>query len=521
MLPTAPQVEVIDENGKLVTTANASITLALGANPGGATLSGTTTAVAQNGIATFPGVILSAAGNGYSFTATSANTSTVASQAFNVAAPLLTLTLPTPSIAVGAAFTGTVAVSVAQTNPVVVSLSSSAPSVNVTPNVTIPAGQTSAVFSYTGESQGISTVMASASSFTPATAQVSAIASTPTTLRAAAAPHHLLMGAAADADEYGEQSPLIYDPQYAPTLGAQYSMLEPENAMKWNSIHPEQNTYNFEPGDALVTFAQSQQMAIRGHNLCWEQSNPDWLNTLAATGSQSAMSAALQSHIQTVVTHYASKVFAWDVVNEAVSDQSTGNGTQMKDSVWYNQPGIGQSGTGYVEQAFRWAHAADPNALLFYNDYGIEQPGTKFQAVLNMVTDFVRRGVPINGVGLQMHLSLTYQPTAAQISQNIQQLTALGLQVHITEMDVALPVNAAGVASATDLATEAELYQRVLTVCLQNPGCTAFQSWGFTDKHSWIPYLIANEGAGLPFDLNYQPKPAFNAMMSTLISFPN
>ena len=116
------------------------------------------------------------------------------------------------------------------------------------------------------------------------------------------------------------------------------------------------------------------------------------------------MSGVLQDHINTVVTHYKGQVFAWDVVNEAVSDSQTGTGTVMKDSIWYNQPGIGVTGTGYIEQALRWAHAADPNALLFYNDYNIEDPGAKFNAVYAMVKDFVTRGVPINGVGIQMHI---------------------------------------------------------------------------------------------------------------------
>src|SRR5205807_873953 len=116
------------------------------------------------------------------------------------------------------------------------------------------------------------------------------------------------------------------------------------------------------------------------------------------------------------------------VVNEAVSDSPTGTATDLRDSIWYNQPGIGLTGTGYIEQAFRWAHDADPNALLFYNDYSIEAPGRKFQAVYNMVKDFVSRGVPIHGVGLQMHLDTGGYPNSAGLAQNIQQLTALGLQ---------------------------------------------------------------------------------------------
>ncbi len=337
-----------------------------------------------------------------------------------------------------------------------------------------------------------------------------------TTLRQAGSERALLMGAAADADEFGQSNRLAI-PAYAATLGSQYSMLEAENAMKWNPIHPAQNSYNFEPGNKLVAFAQANQMQVRGHNLCWYSFNPAWVTNLAATATPATMSAVLQDHITTVVSHYKGQVFAWDVVNEAMAD---GGASACENSIWYNQPGIGLTGTGYIEQAFRWAHDADPNALLFYNDYSIESPGAKFTAVYNMVKDFVARGVPIHGVGLQMHLDANGSPSTAGLTQNIQMLTALGLQVHITEMDVRIPVDANGNASAANLQAEAQTYQRILTVCLQNPGCTAFQTWGFTDQYSWIPGSYPGFGAALPFDTNYQPKPAFSAMIDALQTTP-
>jgi endo-1,4-beta-xylanase len=338
-----------------------------------------------------------------------------------------------------------------------------------------------------------------------------------TTLRQAATERAILMGAAARADEYPSQhNPLLNESAYASTLAAQYSMLSPENAMKWTPVHPVHNTYNFEPADQLVAFAQAHGMQIRGHNLCWHMANPVWLTDFAKTASAPAMAQVLQDHITTVVTRYRGRVFAWDVVNEAVSNSANGVGTDMKDSIWNNQPGIGLTGTGYVEQAFRWAHAADPNALLFYNDYAIEAPGPKFQAVYNMVKDFVARGVPIHGVGLQMHIDTTGYPNSPGLTQNIQRLTALGLQVHITEMDVRLPEDANGNASTADLKAQGQAYQRILTICLQNPGCTAFQTWGFSDKHSWIPRYFPKFGAALPFDANYQAKPAFDAMLNAL-----
>ena len=380
--------------------------------------------------------------------------------------------------------------------------------------------------------------------------------SQPQTLRQAAAQRAVPAGAAADASENGCSGDLlITDSTYASTLAAQYNMLEPENAMKWGALHPRQGSYNaqscaltiqqctasvsacqkcaaalqqcaynFQPGDELVLFAQGNGMRVRGHNLVWDAYNPTWLNNLAATGTPAQMSAVLQEHISTVVSRYQGQVFAWDVVNEAVSDSAQpATGTLMKNSIWYNQPGIGLSGTGYVEQAFRWARAADANALLFYNDYGIEDDACasgsgKFQGVYNMVQDFVSRGVPINGVGFQMHIDTSGCPTASGLAAHIQKITALGLQIHITEMDVKIPVDASGNATAANLKAQADTYQRILTVCLQNPGCTAFETWGFTDKHSWLSGQA--KAAALPFDVNYQPKPAFSSLMTTFQTVP-
>jgi endo-1,4-beta-xylanase len=336
-----------------------------------------------------------------------------------------------------------------------------------------------------------------------------------TTLREAAAAQGLYIGAAASADEYGPPD-LLLNASYAGLLSTQYSELEPGNAMKWDVTQPTQTTYNFQPGDELVAFAQANNMRVRGHNLCWYQQFPSWLAPYAAGATAQEMSTLLQNHINAEVTHFKGEVFAWDVVNEAFNDPSGSAVPGLRDSIWYNQPGIGQTGTGYIEQALRWAHAADPNALLFYNDYNIEGPGPKFTAVYNMVQDFVQRGVPINGVGFEMHITTDGYPSAAGLAQNMQQLAALGIQVHITEMDVRLPVGSSGLASASDLQTQAQIYQSIMTVCLQQPNCTAFQMWGVSYNDSWIPSFFPGYGAALPFDFNYQPTPAFNALMAAM-----
>jgi endo-1,4-beta-xylanase len=194
-----------------------------------------------------------------------------------------------------------------------------------------------------------------------------------------------------------------------------------------------------------------------------------------------------------VVNHYRGQVFAWDVVNEGLDE----NG-RVKDSPWYNQPGIGLSDkpTAYIEQAFRWAHEADAQALLFYNEAEGEGLNHKSDAIYAMMTDFKSRGVPIDGVGLQMHVpQLDFDANA--VAANIARLAALGLQVHITELDVSLPVAPGGQPRLEALERQAAIYRDVTRVCLRNAGCKAVQTWGFTDKYSWIG-SHSHERAGQP-----------------------
>jgi endo-1,4-beta-xylanase len=286
--------------------------------------------------------------------------------------------------------------------------------------------------------------------------------------------------------------------------------------LKWWTLRPDAATFAFREGDEVVSFAQAHDMEVRGHCLVWDHNNPAWLAKGHFTPAQ--LSHLLQQHIGTVVKHYAGQVFAWDVINEALDE----NG-KLRDSPWYNQPGIGlaDKGTAYMEQAFRWAHEADPRALLFYNEAEGEGLGRKSDAIYAMVKDFKHRGVPIDGVGLQMHVSQLDLDTGA-IAANIAHLTALGLQVHITELDVSLPLDTDGQPSKNDLARQAEAYRGIVHACLQSPGCTAIQTWGFTDKYSWIgSHSHGARGAALPFDRSYKPKPAYNAMLEEIAASPH
>ncbi len=322
-------------------------------------------------------------------------------------------------------------------------------------------------------------------------------------LRQAAESSNVLVGTAVRPYLFSETA-------YTTTLASEFNMVEPEDAMKWPTLRPSADAFDFRDGDVVVRFAQAHDMKVRGHCLAWDHNNPDWLTQGHFTPAQ--MSKLLQEHISTVMKHYAGQVFAWDIINEALDE----NG-HLRDSPWYNQPGIGfaDKGAAYIEQVFRWAREADPHALLFYNEAEGEGLNQKSDAIYAMVKEFKQRGVPIDGVGLQMHISTLDLDTAA-IAANIARLTALGLQVHITELDVSLPLTG-GEVQEKDLARQAEVYRGVVRACLQSAGCTAIQTWGFTDKYSWIgSHSHGTRGAALPFDRDYKPKPAYDAWLAEL-----
>jgi endo-1,4-beta-xylanase len=335
-------------------------------------------------------------------------------------------------------------------------------------------------------------------------------AATPT-LRLAADHAGILIGAAA-------RPSLLQDAAYAETLSREFDMVEAEDAMKWWTIRPSPGKFNFSEGDKLVRFAQVHRMKVRGHCLVWDHNNPDWLAHGNFTPAQ--LSQILQEHITTVVKHYAGQVFAWDVVNEGFDEHG-----KVRDSIWYNQPGIGLAHAGkdaaYIEQAFRWAHESDPRALLFYNEGEAEELSVKSDAIYAMLRDFKKRGVPIDGVGLQMHIS-SLDPDLQSIAANMSRISALGLQIHITELDIPLPVKATGVWGGElmhpeDLDRQAQVYRRIVRICLDNPSCTALQTWGFTDKYSWIDsHSHGSQGWALPFDRTYEPKPAYTAIAEEL-----
>lgn len=296
-------------------------------------------------------------------------------------------------------------------------------------------------------------------------------------------------------------------PAYADTLAREYSMGVSENAMKWGLIHPAPNTYDFADADAEVAFAEAHGMTMRGHNLAWWNQNPAWLT--GGTFTHDQLVQILDDHINTVVGHYKGRIAEWDVVNEAVALDGS-----AQPNPWSN--GIGNP--AYIDQAFRTARAADPAAKLFYNDYAIEQPSQRFDAVYALVTGLVQRGVPIDGVGFQAHLGANTCDSSCVngMLTNMLALHRLGLQVSITELDVSVVLPP----TPASLTEQASMYAGVLKACLLAPNCHSFVTWGFTDAYSWIPSTLPGRGAALPFDESYQTKPAYDALAATLAKPP-
>lgn len=297
--------------------------------------------------------------------------------------------------------------------------------------------------------------------------------------------------------------PLRDDPSYRDVLAREFNILTPENAMKFEPLYPNRDRYNFVDADAVVAFAKANGMQVRGHTLVWHRRISRWLTEGNFTCDE--LMTILREHIHAVVGHFRGQIIAWDVVNEAVADDGSQGST-----FWLR--GIGPD---YIDLAFRWAHEADPQARLFYNDYGGEGLGRKSDAIYTLVQGLLQRGVPIHGVGLQMHIGLGSSPKPRDVAVSMNRLAALGLGVHITEMDVQIQ-NGTGTTEER-LAAQARIYGDMLRVCLSAQNCKAFVLWGVTDRYSWIPQFTGHPDAPLIFDESYGPKPACNALMDVLI----
>lgn len=300
----------------------------------------------------------------------------------------------------------------------------------------------------------------------------------------------------------------LSNPGHEEVLAREFNMLTPENEAKMCELQPTRGRFDFTRLDRLVEFAEANDMIVRGHTLLWHQCMPSWV----ANGDFSREEAIeiMRDHIYTVVGRYKGRIPMWDVVNEAIDD-SLG----IRETPWYNF--IGED---YIELAFQFAHEADPDALLFYNDYGAEGMNPKANVIYDMVADFVERGVPIHGVGLQTHIELNRTDPGQYVSpsnfgQNIQRLGDLGLEVHITEVDVRYN----GDTTDEILQEQAADYYRLMQTCLEHDACTTFVTWGVSDNFSWLrDGVLGNPPDVQPllFTGDYEPKPAYFAVLDAL-----
>jgi len=245
--------------------------------------------------------------------------------------------------------------------------------------------------------------------------------------------------------------------------------------------------FNYADGDYIVAFAKQNHMRMHAHNLIWHQALPGWV--LNFQGDSSAWENLFKTHIETEAAHYKGEVASWDVVNEAIRDD---NGALRNQDV---NPGDGSVwrqhlGPGYIARAFQYAHEADPNALLFYNDYGQEWGGIKLDSMIAMVANLKNKGIPISGIGMQMHIDINAD--TAGITSALKRLAATGLKVHISELDISVnPNNDPDIVFIDALQfKQAALYQfiaetyRASVPAAQRYGIT---TWEFGDADSWIP----------------------------------
>lgn len=297
-----------------------------------------------------------------------------------------------------------------------------------------------------------------------------------------------------------DSQPLREDARYQQIAGREFSMLTPADSMKMGGLQPSRGHYFWADSDALVEFAELHAQRVHGHTLVWHGQNPAWLETGVWTRAE--LLKVLRDHIATVVTRYKGRVQLWDVVNEAFDDDGS-----WRQSLW--QRIIGED---YVEHAFRWAHEADPAAVLLYNDYNGEGLGKKSDAIYRMLRDLRIRGVPVHGVGFQMHMTVGSLPPQQELQANLRRLADLGLELHVTEADVRMPMPPTPKA----LEEQARNYHQLLVTVLQFPDLRSWTIWGFSDRHSWVPSTFKGFGAALPWDENYREKPAHAALRNAL-----
>lgn len=295
----------------------------------------------------------------------------------------------------------------------------------------------------------------------------------------------------------------------------QFNSITPENAMKMGPIHPEENRYNWRDADSIVAFAQRNGLKVRGHCLCWHNQTPRWLfkDSLGNTVSKEVLLQRLKEHITTVVSRYKGKIYAWDVVNEVISDKP--------DEYFRNSPWYQICGEDFVAKAFEYAHAADPDAILFYNDYNEINPG-KREKIYKLVKGLKNAGVPVSAIGMQGHWAIN-EPSESQLDSTIARFAELGLKIQVTELDISVYPKEHNARERrtedADTAFTAEKENRQIEkykMCFDlfrkyKNEISGVTFWNISDRHSWLDDFPVRGRKDHPllFDKDLKPKKAF------------
>jgi endo-1,4-beta-xylanase len=296
----------------------------------------------------------------------------------------------------------------------------------------------------------------------------------------------------------------------------QFNSMTPENAMKMGPIHPAEKQYNWEGADSIAAFAKRNKLKLRGHTLCWHNQTPRWFFTDSASGKQVTKEVLLQrlkDHISTVVKRYKGVIYAWDVVNEVISDNAN---EYFRHSLFYQI-----CGEEFVAKAFQFAHEADPDALLFYNDYN-EINAAKREKIFKLVKDLKDAGVPIHGIGLQAHWAIN-EPSEPQLDSTIGRFAELGLKIQITELDISVypKEHNARERKATDYDTlftaakensQIEMYKMCFRIFRKYKNAlSSVTFWNISDRNSWLDNFPVRGRKDYPllFDKDLKPKKAY------------
>lgn len=298
-------------------------------------------------------------------------------------------------------------------------------------------------------------------------------------------------------------NPALADKSYTSWLGSQFTSVTPENQMKWGIVHPTPSRYDFSAADQVVAFAREHGQGVRGHTLLWHGGNPGWVKGLTSCDD---VRRAVKDHIATVVGRYRGIAYEWDVANEVLNEDGKPRDRE--------NPFIRACGMSIVSDAFRWAHEADPLAVLFLSDFDVEGLNAKSDAYYSLAQHLLADGVPLGGFASQTHLSIE-SPIAESFAANFARFGRLGLRTAITEADVRMPL--AGPPTAKQLTTQAEYYGSIARTCVNEPSCSSFTVWGFTDKYSWLSQA-SGEGAATLLTAEFATKPAYVAVAGVLKS---